>query len=82
MYTRPLAVEAQIDEAVCLSRSELQTRLLIADRNAPGYLRSECLVHLVRQGRRSDDERLMNTVLPILLGRCEANLLVKVPDAS
>ena len=82
LYTRPLAVEAQIGEAVCLSRSELQTRLLIADRNGPGYLRSECLVHLVRQGRRSDDQRLMSTVLPILLGRCEANLLVKVPDGG
>ena len=82
LYTRPPAVEAQIDEAVCLSRSELQTRLLVADRNAPGYLRSECLVHLVRQGRRSDDQRLMSAVLPILLGRCEANLLVKVPDGG
>ena len=80
LYTRPIAVEAQIDEAVCLSRSELQTRLLGADRNAPGYLRSECLVHLVRQGRRSGDQLLMSAVMPVLLGRCEANLLAKVPD--
>ena len=82
LYTRPTAVEAQIDEAVCLSRSDLQTRLSIADRNAPGYLRSECLVHLVRQGRQSDDQQLMSAVLPVLLGRCEANLLVKVPDGG
>ena len=82
LYARPIAVGAQIDEAVCLSRSELQTRLLIADRNAPGYLRSECLVHLVRQGRRPDDQQLMSAVLPVLLGRCEANLLVKVPDGG
>ena len=80
LYTRPIAVEVQIDEAVCLSRSDLQTRLLIADRNAPGYLRSECLVHLVRRGRRSGDQRLMSAVLPVLLGRCESNLWVKVPD--
>ena len=80
LYTRPFAVEAQIDQVICLSRSDLQTRLLIADRKAPGYLRSECLVHLVRQGRRSDDQQLMSAVLPVLLGRCEANLLVKVPD--
>ncbi len=82
LYARPIAVGTQIDEAVCLSRSELQTRLLIADRNAPGYLRSECLVYLVRQGRRSDDQQLMSAVLPVLLGRCEANLLVKVPDGG
>ena len=82
MYTRPFAVEAQIDEAICLSRSDLRTRLLIADRNAPGYLRSECLVHLVREGRRSDDQQLISAVLPVLLGRCEANLLVKVPDGG
>ena len=82
LYSRPRAVEAQIDEAVCFSRSELQSRLLIADRSAPGYLRSECLVHLVRQGRRSDDQRLMSAVLPVLLGRCEANLLVKVQDGG
>ena len=55
---------------------------MIVDRNAPGYLRSECLVHLVREGRRSDDQQLMSAVLPVLLGRCEANLLVKVPDGD
>ena len=82
LYTRPPDVEARIDEVICLSRSDLQTSLLIADRNAIGYLRYECLVHLVRQGRRSDDQRLMSTVLPVLLGRCEANLLVKVPDGE
>ena len=82
LYARPPAVEAQIDEVVCLSQSDLQTRLLITDRNAPDYLRSECLVHLVRQGRRSDDQQLMGSVLPVLLQRCEANLLVRVPDGE
>ena len=82
LYTRPTGVETQIHDAVCLSRSDLQARLLIADRNAPGYLCSECLVHLVRQGRQSDDQQLMSAVLPVLLGRCEANLLVTVPDGG
>ena len=80
LYTRPPDVEAQIDEAICLSRSDLQTNLSIADRNAQGYLRSECLVHLIRQGWRDDDQRLMNSVFPVLLKRCEKNLLQKVPD--
>ena len=82
LYTRPFAVEAQIDQVICLSRSDLQTRLLIVDRDAPDYLCSECLVHLVREGRRSDDQQLMSAVLPVLLGRCEANLLVTVPDGE
>ena len=82
MYTRPFAVEAQIDEVVCLSRSDLQIRLSIVDRESPRYLRSECLVCLVREGRRSDDQQLMSAVLPVLLGRCEVNLLVKVPDGG
>ena len=82
LYTRPSAVEAQIDRVICLSRSDLQIRLLIVERDAPDYLCSECLVHLVREGRRSDDQQLMSAVLPVLLGRCEANLLVKVPDGG
>lgn len=80
LYTRPPDVEAQIDEAICLSRSDLQTSLSITDRNVRGYLRSECLVHLVRQGRRNNDQWLMTTVLPVLLKRCERILLKKVPD--
>jgi hypothetical protein len=82
LYTRPSAVEAQIDKAIGLSRSDLQTRLSITDRNDSAYLRSECLVHLVREGRRTDDQQLMSAMLPVLLGRCEANLLVKVPDGG
>lgn len=79
-YTRSSVVEAQIDTAVQLSQSDLQVRLLITDRNDPGYLVSECLIHLVRKGRRSIDQKLMSAVLPVLLGRCEDNLLNKVPD--
>ncbi|MBU1057869.1 MAG: hypothetical protein KJ804_06065 [Proteobacteria bacterium] len=80
LYTRSSVVEAQIDTTVQLSQSDLQARLLIIDRNDPGYLVSECLVHLVRKGRRSDDQKLMYAVLLVLLGRCEANLLNKIPD--
>lgn len=82
VYTRPSEVEAQIDEAVRLSITDLRARLLITDRKDPVYLRHECLIHLVRQGRRSGDQTLMGAVLPVLLSRCEANLLVKVPDGS
>ncbi|MBZ8134141.1 hypothetical protein CLD20_12740 [Afifella sp. IM 167] len=82
LYTRPTVVEVQIDQAIGLSRSDLGTRLSITDHSHPAYLRSECLVHLVREGRRTDDQQLMSSVLPVLLARCEANLLVKVPDGT
>lgn len=82
LYMRPPGVEAQIDETVRLSLPDLRVRLLITDRNHPGHLRSECLVHVVREGRRSGNQALMSAVLPVLLGRCEANLLVKVPDGG
>lgn len=81
LYVRPASVEAQIDAAVQLAPPDLRERLLITDRDDPGYLRHECLVHLMRQGRRSGNETLMSAVLPVLLGRCEANLTVTVPDS-
>jgi hypothetical protein len=80
LYRRPAAVEAQVDEAVQLKLSDLRRRLLVTDRNDAAYLCSECLMHLLRHGRRAGDQPLMSLVLPVLLGRCEANLLVTVPD--
>lgn len=82
LYVRPSGVETQLEEASRLSLADLRNRLRITDRNDPSHLRSECLVHLIREGRRSDDQALMSAVLPVLLGRCEANLLVKVPDGG
>lgn len=81
-YARPVEVEVQIDEAIQLPLPDLRARLLITNRDDPSYLRHECLAHLVRQGRRSGDQALISAVLPVLLGRCEANLLVKVPDGQ
>ena len=80
LYRRPAPVEAQVDEAVQLKLPDLRRRLLVTDRNDAAYLRSECLVHLLRHGRRAGDQTLMSAVLPVLLSRCEANLLVTVPD--
>lgn len=79
-YVRPSRIEAQIDETLQLPLPELRIRLLITNPDAAGHLSHECLVHLVRHGRRTDDQALMSAVLPVLLARCEANLLVKVSD--
>lgn len=82
LYRRPTAVEVQIDAAVRLTLPDLRCHLLVTDRNNADYLCSECLVHLLRQGRRAGDQALMSAVLPVLLSRCEANLLVTVPDGG
>lgn len=80
LYRRPAAVEAQIDAAVRMLLPDLRRHLLVTDRNDAAYLCSECLVHILRRGRQAGDQALMSAVLPVLLSRCEANLLVKVPD--
>ncbi len=79
---RPDSVEAQIDAALTLAPQALRARLAITDRQNADHLRSETLVHLVRHGRRAGDQGLISLVLPVLLTRCEANLIVKVPDGQ
>jgi hypothetical protein len=79
---RPDAVEAQIDAALTLTSQPLRARLAITDPRDADHLRSETLVHLVRHGRRTGDQGLISLVLPVLLARCEANLIVKVPDGQ
>lgn len=91
LYTRPPDVEAHIDRSISLTESELRTRLLITDPLDPRYVLSECLVYLIREGvrehRYSRGQGHINLVLPVLLGRCEQVLRVKVqgrwiPDAE
>ena len=80
-YVRPQAVEAEIEAALQQDLATLRERFLVTDRTSRGYLSSECLVHLIRDAlRRTDDERL-NTTLPTLLRRCEANLRNKIANS-
>ena len=79
-YTRPAVVEANIDGAVGADPATLRGRLLVTDQGAPDYLRSECLVHLIREAYRTGDDKRRDAVLPVLLGRCEAVLKAKVSD--
>lgn len=79
---RPKAVEDQIDAVLKLAPAALRARLAIIDRRNSDHIHSETLVHLVRHGRRVGDQNLITLVLPVLLGRCEANLLIKVPDGQ
>lgn len=80
LYTRPAVVEANIDDSLWADPATLRRRLLITDKSASEYLRSECLVHLMREAHRKGDDKKRDAVLPVLLGRCEAILKTKVSD--
>jgi hypothetical protein len=85
-YRRPSEVETRIDQVLRLTPSLLLRRLSITDRDHPSYLSSEVLVHLLREEfrrwRKSGDQGHMQALLQALLSRCEAILLVKVPDGA
>ena len=82
LYTRPPTVEAQIDEALKLDLAMLKQRLEITDSKTVGYLRSECLVHLIREAVRTSDSDRVNLVSPTLFLRCETILKKKISDSE
>ncbi len=78
VYSRPSAVEAQIDEVAKLNPPELQARLDVTDPKREGFLRPETLVHLLRRGIATRSMNTFNDVLPVLLTRCEKTLERKI----
>lgn len=82
LYVRPKRVETQINEILTQDLATIKPRLAVADHQTLGYLYSECLVHLIRDSRRNSTDAILNATLPILLGRCKAILLNKIPDNS
>src|SRR5581483_7912395 len=81
-YTRPVEIEAAVGVALAQDLPTLCRRAALHDRNASEFLPSECLVHLVRDARRSGHEATINQLLPFLLERCMANLIAKLPDGA
>lgn len=77
-YRRPPAIETQIERALAEDTSTIERRLAATDRTSPDHLRSETLVHLMRDLLRRREERLAGLVLRVLLVRCEANLKAKL----
>ncbi len=77
-YQRPALVEADIDVAIGLDDDKIFARLSIGDPKADGYLRSECLVHLIRCALKGENAERYNRLLPVLLKRCERNLISKI----
>src|SRR3954451_16301889 len=50
-------VSAALNSALLEDFPVLQRRLLVTEKDSPGYLRSECLVHIIRDARRVGDDR-------------------------
>jgi hypothetical protein len=82
LYVRPPSIEAKIDEAIVQDWETLSKRAKITDPNAPDFLTRECLVHLIRDAIRRNDQRLATVLMRPLLLRCAANLLKTVPDGA
>lgn len=74
VYAHPPEVLPHIERALGQDLETLSRRAQQADRKSPEHLKSECLVHLIREGIRKGDEAIYNTLLPILLARCELRL--------
>lgn len=81
LYARPQTVEVKIDHALSQDSATLRRRAAITDLTSPEYLPSECLVHVIRESRRRNDQPTLTATLTPLLQRCEAVLLSKVPDS-
>lgn len=87
LYKRPDIIEADIDVALLQSNDDIFMRLVTIDIGEGEYLRSECLVHLMRTALANENDALFNSILTELLKRCEKTLKYKisstaVPDAE
>jgi hypothetical protein len=81
-YGRPDDVEANIDVALSQDTRTLLQRATILDRHSPEYLKSECLVYLIREAGRNGDQQAVSALLPVLLSRCHAILRAKVVETA
>ena len=80
LYLRREPIEALLDELVSLPTDILVEKCKFTDSKESGYIPSECLVYVIRESLRQNDETLCNTLLPILLERCRKILTNKVSN--
>lgn len=81
VYARPAAIEASIAHAVKEDLETLARRARVSNVESPDFLPLECLVYLLRDARHRDDERILHTLMPPLLLRCEAMLNKGISDS-
>jgi RNA polymerase sigma factor (sigma-70 family) len=66
LYRRGPDVESQIFQALSLSESQLRTRAAIEDHAAPGYIKEEALVYLMRRFLRDHESDLASQLMNCL----------------
>lgn len=68
-YKRRPEIEAALRELLSLPSDEITSRLTIRDKSARMFIRSECLVHLIRQFRRENSGRHVGILTKELIRR-------------
>lgn len=69
-YERTAEVNGQIRAALALEPRAVLERARIRSHKAPGYLREECLIYLIREYLRRGSVRVAKQLSEILHGRC------------
>ena len=70
IYRRLATVDRQIQDALGLNPEELLRLSAVRDENAPGFLREESLVYLIRHYHRVGNRPVVNDLSECLLTRC------------
>jgi hypothetical protein len=67
-------VEASIDALLALPRSELLERCRFSDTSHPSYVKSECILHFIRQAKADNHDRHFEALFRILRTRVQRAL--------
>ncbi|MFJ6327839.1 MULTISPECIES: DNA-binding response regulator [unclassified Rhizobium] len=74
LYTRRSDIEEALAKLVKQSREEIIAALKIRDTSSPLYVKSECIVYLIRDTRYDNDESYFNDLYRELMRRLSAAL--------
>ena len=77
VYTRPHNIQDKLKELLALTREEVLAHCQIQDKENAAYIPSECLVHLLRNGRGKADSKYYEILYKTLLGRMVRRLRSK-----
>ena len=73
-YVRPPSIEAALDRLAALDLDGIVREARAEDPKAPGYVESECLVHLLRSTRHDNTDTRFQRLFEVLIERVERSL--------
>jgi hypothetical protein len=74
LYTRRVDVEKSLAKLIGLPRGELLAALRIRDAGSEHYIRSECIIHLIRAARHDNDQAYFGALYRELMRRLASAL--------